>query len=64
MRRLVGLVALVFLIGCGGTATPLATSAVLAVYSIRCDSLAVQAHECQDLAADGVNGQHRHLDNV
>ena len=31
---------------------------MLAVYSIRCDSLADQAHECLDLAADGVNGQH------
>ena len=32
---------------------------VLAVYSIRADSLAVGERECQDLTADGVNGQDR-----
>ena len=31
---------------------------VLAVYSIRSDSLAIQIRECQDLGADGLNGQH------
>lgn len=36
-----------------------AVTLVLAVYSIRRDLLAVWARECQDLAADGVNGQHR-----
>jgi len=31
---------------------------VLAVYSIRSDSLAVQIRECQDLGTDRLNGQH------
>ena len=31
---------------------------MLAGYSIRIDSLAVQVRECQDQGADGVTGQH------
>src|SRR3954454_8081426 len=33
-------------------------TAVLAVYSIHRDFLAVRSQECQDLASDGVHGQH------
>ena len=33
--------------------------AVLAVYSIRPDFLAVWLEECQDLSSEGLNGQHR-----
>jgi len=32
---------------------------VLAAYPVRGDSLAVRIRECQDLGADGLNGQHR-----
>ncbi len=43
------------------TATPFSgyRFPVLAVYSIRHDSLAVYPQECQDLPSDGVNGQDR-----
>ncbi len=36
-----------------------AETAVLAVYSIEPDFLAVWLEECQDLSSDGLNGQHR-----
>jgi len=43
-----------------GRSSPLgAVVPVLAVHAIRSDSLAVQIRECQDLGADGLNGQHR-----
>ena len=40
------------------------SGAVLAVYSIRHDFLAVRSYERQDPTSDGVNGQHTSLGDV